>query len=61
MYLELDSKGKATKHGSTTNYNNIKTVSQNTRDIERTEYDMKQKETVLKTGSTKVRSKTSLF
>jgi len=51
MYSESNSKGKVVKQGSTTNFTNVKIVSRNSGDIERTRNDMKQ-ETISKTGST---------
>lgn len=51
MYSESHSKGKTVKQGSTTNVTNVKTVSRNNGDIERTRNDVKQKETILKAGS----------
>lgn len=51
MYSE-SSKSKAAKQGSTTNYYNIKTGSRNNGDIEKMKNDLKQKETLSKTGST---------
>lgn len=56
MYSESHSKGKTVKQGSTTNVTNVKTVSRNNGDIERTRNDLKQKEIILKAGSAQVRS-----